>query len=63
MLAREENILDLFVEIPVERLVGTLKESSIASKFFFLGEFSPADDFIFILFYFFKTDKNPCLNY
>jgi len=35
MLAREENILDLFVEIPVEHLVGTLKESSIASLFFF----------------------------
>jgi hypothetical protein len=35
MLAREENILDLFIEIPVEHLVGTLKESSIASNLFF----------------------------
>jgi hypothetical protein len=58
MLAREENILDLFVEIPVEHLVGTLKESCIASIFFFLGEFSPADDIILFYFIFSKLLKS-----
>jgi hypothetical protein len=36
---------------------GTLKESSIASIFIFLGEFSPADDFILFYFIFSKLLK------